>query len=271
MELSGRSVLVTGGGRGLGRAIAERLAGDVARVGVLARTAAELEQTVEAIQDFGGESAAFPADVLDPTALGKAVARFRSWAGRLDDLVCAAGQLKAVGPLATVDPDLWWRDLETAVRGFHLCVREALPLLREASGGSITVLVGPGHNADLPYATGYGAAQVALVRLVESLGRELAAEGVSVFALNPGLVVTGLVRPWLDSPEGRHWLPQFTEALAEGKEVGPEVVAEMAGWLIARRPGELRGRVVAAALVPEVLETRLGRIQAENLQVLRLR
>jgi NAD(P)-dependent dehydrogenase (short-subunit alcohol dehydrogenase family) len=161
--------------------------------------------------------------------------------------------------------------VETAVRGVQLCVREAVPLLRVSGSPTITVLVGPGHNSALPFATAYAAAQSALVRLVESLARELAADRVAVHAVNPGLVVTDLVRPLVETAEGRRWLPQFIEALAEGKEVGPEVVAEMVQWLIDRRPPELSGRVVAAALAPVVVETRLERIRSDNLGVLRLR
>jgi NAD(P)-dependent dehydrogenase (short-subunit alcohol dehydrogenase family) len=271
MSVSGRLVLVTGGGRGLGRAIAARLAQEGARVGVLARTAKELELTAEAICELGGEAAAFPADVCDAVAVRGALKQFRAWAGGLDDLVCATGRLKAVGPLATVDPDLWWHDVETAVRGVQLCVREAVPLLGLSAAPTITVLVGPGHNSGLPFATGYAAAQSALVRLVESLARELAADRVAVHAVNPGLVVTDLVRGLVETAEGRRWLPQFTEALAEGKEVGPEVVAEMVRWLIDCRPPDLNGRVVAAALAPEIVETRLARIRSDNLGVLRLR
>jgi hypothetical protein len=84
-------------------------------------------------------------------------------------------------------------------------------------------------------------------------------------------VPTALVQHLLDSPEGRRWLPRFTEAFAEGKEVGPEVAAEMVGWLVERRPEELSGRVVAAPISPEVLETRLAAIAEDDRNRLRLR
>lgn len=144
-------------------------------------------------------------------------------------------------------------------------------MLRQSSNATISVLVGPGHSTDLPFASGYAMAQAGLVRLVECLDRELRPEGVAVYAVNPGLVPTSLVLHLLDSPEGRRWLPSFTEAFAEGKEVGPEVVAEMVSWLATEKPLELAGRVVPAPATPVILETRLQRIQTEDLMRLRLR
>jgi NAD(P)-dependent dehydrogenase (short-subunit alcohol dehydrogenase family) len=265
------AAFVTGGGRGLGRAIAERLAVGGSAVGVLARTASEVEATAAAIREAGGSAQGYVGDVLDAPGLEKAIGRFQAWAGRLDTLVCAAGRLDAIGPFGTVDPDAWWLDLETSIRGAQQAIRGALPTLRRSPGASILVLVGPGHNGELAHASSYGAAQAALVRLVESLGRELIKDGVAIYAIFPGLVPTAMIQRLLDRPDARRWLPQFTEAFAEGKEVGPEVVAEMAAWLADRRPAELNGRVVAAPLSPALQEARLERVRDENLKVLRLR
>ena len=180
-------------------------------------------------------------------------------------------RLRGIGPMAVLEPDTWWEDVETAVRGAQQSIRAALPWLRKSSRASISVLVGPGHQGSLPFASGYGCAQAALVRLVESLGQELTAEKVAVYAVNPGLVPMGIVRGLIDSREGRRWLPQFNEAFAEGKEVDSAVAAEMIEWLIRNRPAELNGRVVAAPMTPTILETRLERIPSENRSVLRLR
>jgi NAD(P)-dependent dehydrogenase (short-subunit alcohol dehydrogenase family) len=266
-----RAALVTGGGRGLGRAIAERLAKDGARVGVLARTADEVESSAAAVRQTGGEALALVADVLDRPSLKRAMGRFQEWAGGFDTLVCAAGQLKAIGPLVQVDADAWWRDLETSVRGVLNSLREAIVYLRRSDAASVSILVGHGLNTALPYATGYASGQSALARLVESVAEEWVAEGIRVYAVNPGLVVTNLVRPLFESPEGRRWLPRFNEALAEGKELGPAFVADTVAWLAENRPPELNGRIVPAAQTPTILETRLARIREEDLHRLRLR
>ncbi|MBX6311368.1 MAG: SDR family oxidoreductase, partial [Isosphaeraceae bacterium] len=240
-------------------------------VGVLARTGSEVEETAAAIIEGGGAARAFVADVLEPAALDRSVGRFQEWAGRIDALICAAGRLRGIGPIGAVDPESWWLDLETSVRGAAWTIRAALPALRQSDGASIALLIGPGYNGELAHASGYGAAQAALVRLAESLDHEFQGVGIRVYAVHPGLVPTALIRHLLESPEGRRWLPRFTEAFSEGREVGPEPVAEMVAWLVRRRPRELSGRVVSALLAPEVLETRLARIEAEDLGRLRLR
>ena len=264
-----RSALITGGGRGLGRAIALGLSRPGTRIGLVARTSDELEETAAAVRELGGEARGFVADVLD-TALKRAIDRFADWAGGLDTLVCAAGRLRGIGPLSAAD-DGWWGDIETALRGVPRSILLALPLLRRSSAATISVLVGPGHASEFAFASGYAAAQAGLARLVEGLHAELKPEGIRIYAVNPGLVPTAMVQHLLESPEGRRWLPGITEAFAEGKEVAPEVVASMVAWLAEARPAELSGRVVPALATPEILETRLARIQAEDLLKLRLR
>lgn len=268
---SERAALITGGGRGLGRAIGERLAGEGWTVGLLARSKEQVAEAAEAIRRGGGQSRGLVADVLEASTLHQAVEEFAGWSGRIDALVCAAGSFQAIGPLVEVDSDHWWRDIEVSIRGAQQAIQAVWPYLQQSDRGSISLLVGPGYAGELAFGTAYGLSQAALVRLAESLAVELQDSDVAVFALYPGLVPTDLIRHLLDSPEGRQWLPRFNEAFAEGKEVGPEFVAEMATWLLDRRPKELSGRVVAAPLSPEILETRLARIVAEDLNRLRLR
>jgi NAD(P)-dependent dehydrogenase (short-subunit alcohol dehydrogenase family) len=264
-------VLITGGSRGLGRAIAEHLARQGAAVGLVARNRDQVQDAAAAIEGSGGRACGLACDVRDRGALEAAIARIAASLDGLDALVCAAGQLRGIGPMAMRESETWWDDVEIAVRGAHHAIRAGLPWLRDSRHASISVLVGPGHEGPLPFASGYGCAQAALVRLVESLGQELRAEKVPVYAVNPGLAPTGVVRGLIDTREGRRWLPRFNEAFAEGKEVHPSVAAEMVAWLIERRPAELNGRVVAALLAPDVLETRLEAIAAHERSVLRLR
>lgn len=264
-------VLITGGSRGLGRALAEHLAGQGVAVGIIARNPGDLRETAAAIQEVGGQVCALACDVRDRGVLEGVVTRIATTLGGLDALVCAAGQLRGIGPMVARESETWWEDVEVALRGAHHAIRACLPLMRGSDRPSISMLVGPGHEGPLPFATGYACAQAGLTRLVESLAQELRPEEVPVYAVNPGLVPTGVVRGLIDTQEGRRWLPQFNEAFAEGKEVDASVAAEMVAWLIERRPAELNGRVVAAMLASAVLETRLHTIAAHERNVLRLK
>jgi len=265
------NTLVIGGGRGIGRAIAEGLAAHGHRVGMIARTAAEVDETVRSLRDAGATAWGLPADVLDRPALKAAFRRYAEAAGGLDALVYAAGRFRAVGPMVAVEADDWWLDVETTLRGFGHAVREAVPFLRLSTSATISALIGPGHAGPLAFGAGYGSAQAGLARLVESLAVELGPERIPVYAVNPGLVPTPMMARLLEGRDGRRWLRGFTEAFAEGKEVGPEVAAEAITWLVEDRPPQLSGRVVASLLTPDLLRTRLDRIAAEDLGKLRLR
>src|SRR3954454_19883059 len=120
-DLSHRAALVTGAGRGIGRVVAEALASAGAAVTLTARSADELEAAAAAIEASGGRAIVAPADVGDPAAVA-AVA-----AGDVDVLVNGAGVLTAIGPAWEAEPDDWWANVETTLRGGYLCSRAVLP------------------------------------------------------------------------------------------------------------------------------------------------
>ncbi len=146
MQSQANRVLITGGSRGLGRAAGEWLAAQGSAVGLIARTQIDLSAAVAAIEGAGGFACSQVCDVRDRARLEASTTRIAGVLGGLDALVCAVGRLRGIGPTAIVDADLWWDDVETAVRGVHHAIRAALPWLRKSAKGSITVLVGPGHQ-----------------------------------------------------------------------------------------------------------------------------
>ncbi len=272
MSDSPHAALITGGSRGLGRAIATQMGAEGWRIGLLSRSASDLEAATMSVNAHGGACRGFRGDVLRPEELATSVEEFRIWCGPLDEfaLVCCAGRFRGIGPIGTVDPKSWWLDVETAIRGTYQTIEAALPLFEEIRNASISILVGPGHNGELANGSGYATAQAGLVRLVESLAKEFKSRKLPIYAVNPGLAPTPMIQHLLESGEGRQWLPRFTEAFAEGKEVGPEVVAEMVAWLSRSRPAELSGRVVSAMVTPEILEMRLPSITKAGAGLLRL-
>src|SRR5690242_8071123 len=113
--------LVTGGGRGLGRAIALRLAKAGARVAVSARSGDQIGETVQLIESAGGAGLAVTADVSDPAAVGRMIETVRKKLGPVDVLVNNAGTGGPFGPLWENDPVQWWDAFEVNVRGPFLC------------------------------------------------------------------------------------------------------------------------------------------------------
>src|SRR5262252_6476952 len=111
-HLRGQVALVTGGGRGIGRVIAQTLASAGLKVAVLARSADQLAETVSLIQQAGGQSHAFPADVTNPGAVSRAIKDIERLYGPVDLLVNNAGALDRLGPFAESDPTDWWRVME---------------------------------------------------------------------------------------------------------------------------------------------------------------
>lgn len=264
------AVFVTGGSSGLGLRTAEILARGGWKVALFARSAERLAAAADAIQAEtpGACVCTFEGDVRDFDALDRAVKSFVADHGRLDAVVHAAGRMRAIGPVAQVDPGQWREDLEVSLTGaFHLA-KAAGPWFETCQNGAAWVtFVGPGHHQGLGFASGYSAAQAGLVRLVENLSAERswpASAGssprgfVGYYAVFPAVTPTGLMDHVLGSPEGRKWLPRFTEMFGEGKEVESDVPAGMAAWLCRRKPAELSGRVVSGMLDPELTEIRLA-------------
>jgi NAD(P)-dependent dehydrogenase (short-subunit alcohol dehydrogenase family) len=220
VDLRGQVALVTGGGRGIGRAIAQALAAAGAAVVVTARSADELAETVRLIETAGGQTRALPADVTDRAAIeGVVVAAERAF-GPVTLLVNNAGVLQPIGLAWEVDPDAWWRCLEVNLRGPYLCARAVLPGMVARRAGrivNIASVAAGGAGAD---ATAYASSKTALVRLTEGLAVETREFGVGVFAVDPGNVETamhaylGQSAAWLKR-RGRH-APHYTPAAQTG-------------------------------------------------------
>src|SRR4051812_14018150 len=124
--MTGQVAVVTGAGRGIGRAIALRFGAEGAKVALTARSADQIESAAAEIRAAGGTAEAVSADVTDRGVVERMVGRVEERLGPVDVLVNNAGSFYAIGPSWEVDPEAWWRDVTINVEGVFLCCRAAL-------------------------------------------------------------------------------------------------------------------------------------------------
>ncbi len=259
-ELAGQVALVTGGGRGIGRAIAARFAAAGAAVTVTARAAAQLHETVAQIEQAGGRALAVPGDVCDTEAVAHAVAMTHERFGAVDVLVNNAGLPGTAGPMWEVDADAWWRCLEVNLHGPFLFARAVLPqMLARGHGRIINVTSHAGYIA-YPYMSPYSVAKTALIRLSESLAFEARDAGIAVFAMDPGPVRTTMSESFFGSPAGRQWIPGVIERI-ERTDIPPDQAATLCLMLATGAADALSGRAIGvhddvAGLVERAQELR---------------
>ena len=228
MKLKRETAVVTGAGRGIGRAIAIAQAREGAKVALLARTEAEVDAVAVAISDQGGTAHAYRVDLVDLDAVTRTLATIERDLGPVSLLTNNAGAFRAIGPIWTVDPAEWWSDVEVNVRGTFNCCRAVVPGMIERRRGRIINMTGGGTATSFPNGSGYATSKAGILRFTECLSDSLIDTGVLVFAMDPGLVRTRMTEYQLNSQAGRDYLPNLADTFAAGVSVPPDRAAAMA-------------------------------------------
>jgi 3-oxoacyl-[acyl-carrier protein] reductase len=206
MEPSQARALVTGAGRGIGRAMALTLAREGAKVALVARTAREIEALADEIQRAGGNALAIPCDVREKGACDAAVKRAVETLGGLNVLVNNAG-VGGHAPVADTDDETWARILDTNLTGVFRMTRAALPHLTQAGGHVFMVSSLAGQNA-IAGMSAYCASKAALDHFTACLMLEVRHQGVKVTTLAPGSVDTGFAADRGRPPGQGDWMLQ---------------------------------------------------------------
>ena len=188
MLLTNQVAIVTGAGRGLGRAVALALAEHGASVVLASRNAPELDEVVKEVRRAGGRALAQTADVADERQVQELVLAAEEWVGPATIVVNCAGMVEPIGPLALSDPAAWLRSLAVNVGGVYLLSRAVLPGMLDRGYGRIVNLSSRAATRSRVGRTSYAAAKAAIDQLTRTLGLELEGTGVAVCAFDPGII-----------------------------------------------------------------------------------
>lgn len=191
-RLDGRIALVTGASRGLGAAVARRLASEGAHVVAVARTVGGLEELDDAIKSVGGSATLVPVDLGDLDRIDPLGPLLHQRFGRLDILVANAGMLGTLGPLPHLDPKEWERVYRVNVSANWRLIRTLEPLLRLSPSGRAIFVTSRAGATPRAYWGAYATSQAAAAALARTWAAELSSTNVRVNLVNPGILRTAM-------------------------------------------------------------------------------
>ncbi len=268
-RLEGRVAFITGGGRGIGQAIALAYAAEGARLSLSARTSSELEDTARLISErFGSDVITAVADVSSREQVDAAVARTLEHYGVIDVLVNNAGNIGPVGRVWDNDPEDWARTIAVHLMGVFYGCHAVLPAMLERGRGRIVNMSGVGG----PNMSAYDAAKTGIVNLTENLALELAGAPITVNAISPGSIHT---RMWEETRDlalaiGDTATYERGVQVTSGEGASIERAAQLAVFLGSDDCGALSGRLIRAfADKFEELPAQIDEIMASDAYMLR--
>ncbi len=244
LDFDGKTALVTGGSRGIGRAVCLELARRGADVAFIYRSRdAEAAETQARVRSFGRRALALKADLADASAVGAAVDRAAAEPGRIDVLVQAAGAMGAWRDVADLSIDEWDRYLAVDLSGAFYVIRAALPHLRKAGGGAIVAISSIAAQMCQPRNVQGAAAKAGLEAMVRVVAREEGRRGIRANAVSIGLTDTDMGRAALDE-----WGPETSERIVRGiplRRIGTaEEVARVVCFLAGPDGAYITGKVL---------------------------
>lgn len=244
-----RHALVTGGGTGIGAAVARRLAADGMHVTVLGR---RREKLAALVADDPAHLHAVAADVSDAAEVAAALADATRRFGAVQVLVNNAGAAESA-PFLKMDASLWRRMLDVNLTGTMVCTQAVLPGMLESGWGRVVNVASTAGQVGYAYVSAYCAAKHGVIGLTRALALELATKGVTVNAVCPGYTETDIVRESIERVVAKtdrtaeQARAEFVKSNPQGRLVQPLEVADAVAWLCGERAGAVTGQSVSVS------------------------
>jgi NAD(P)-dependent dehydrogenase (short-subunit alcohol dehydrogenase family) len=239
-EFSQKNLLITGATSGIGRATALRFAQAGANIAAVGRDETELKHLEQALLDLKVRCVMIPADLARGGSVDLALTRTIEVLGGIDILVNAAGHISN-GTIQTTTTEAWDAMLDINLRSVFLLMQKALPTLIERRGNIVNVSSVTGLRA-FPGVLAYCVSKAGLDQLTRCAALELAAQGVRVNAVNPGVVITEIhKRGGMNNDQYEHFLEHSRETHPLGRVGRPEEIAELIAFLASDRAAWITG------------------------------
>jgi NAD(P)-dependent dehydrogenase (short-subunit alcohol dehydrogenase family) len=250
--LLGRHAVITGGGHGIGGAIAEALASLGASLSLMGRDKWKLEAHCAMLREIGVAVETFECDVADEESVARAFAASREKLGDAHVLVNNAGQAESAA-LADTGRELWDRMLAVNLTGTYLCTRQVLPAMLAAKAGRIVNVASTAGLRGYPRTAAYCAAKHGVIGFTRSLALETAKSCVTVNAVCPGYTDTDMAQSAVDTLVRARGIPEeearamIARPIPRGTLILPEEVANAVGWLCSPGASAVTGQAVVVA------------------------
>ncbi|HTX24351.1 MAG TPA: SDR family oxidoreductase [Steroidobacteraceae bacterium] len=263
-QLAGEVAVVTGAGRGFGKAIALEFARHGAAVTVTARTASQLDEVAAQIEAAGGRALAVAGDVSQPSDVERVITNTEVEHGPVTLLVSNAGVPGPFGPLWAIDPQAWWTAQAVHIRAPMLYLRRVLPGMTARRKGRVIIVSALASRMVAPFLSAYCVGKIAQTRITAEVAAETKDLGVSIFAIDPGFVFTGIADETMNSPDAQRWLPGMVARIRARRD-SPDRDADLARCaqrcldLVSGRYDMLSGRYLELDDDIDALKRQVGR------------